>query len=133
MIIGQRLSRWLSYDLGVQGEGSPQQEYEAAGGEVLVDDEDDDGWLATHGKPKELAVHGALDINKKSGIRSMPTYFGAGEEDDDIPDMEEFDEADNVVENDTATLQSTYLVAHEPDDDDNILRTRTNDNTQPNS
>ena len=31
----------------------------------------------------------------------MPTYFGAGEEDDDIPDMEEFDEADNVVENDT--------------------------------
>ncbi|WZZ26126.1 hypothetical protein YC2023_009527 [Brassica napus] len=157
MIIGQRLSRWLSYDLGVQGEGSPQRqrrntgewvslkEYEAAGGEVLVDDEDDDGWLATHGKPKELAVHGALDINKKSGIRSMPTYFGAEEEDDDIPDMEEFDEADNVVENDTflglsvvdksfsslsrATLQSTYLVAHEPDDD-NILRTRTNDNTQ---
>lgn len=28
------------------------EEYEAAGGEVLVDDEDDDGWLATHGKPK---------------------------------------------------------------------------------
>ncbi|WZZ39868.1 hypothetical protein YC2023_036127 [Brassica napus] len=56
--------------------------------------------------------------------------------------MEEFDEADNVVENDTflglsvvyksfsslsqVTLQSTYLVAHEHDDD-NILRTRTND------
>uniref|UniRef100_M4EJ55 Uncharacterized protein n=1 Tax=Brassica campestris TaxID=3711 RepID=M4EJ55_BRACM len=109
---------------------SVAEEYEAAGGEVLVDDEDDDGWLATHGKPK--AVHGALDINEKSGIRSIPTYFGAEEEDDDIPDMEEFDEADNVVENDTATLQSTYLVAHEPDDD-NILRTRTDDNTQPNS
>ncbi|KAF3573131.1 hypothetical protein F2Q69_00062891 [Brassica cretica] len=46
-----------------------------------------------------------------------------------VHDMEEFDEADNVVENDTATLQSTYLVAHEPDDD-NILRTRTNDNTR---
>ena len=28
------------------------EEYEAAGGEVLVDDEDDDGWLATYGKPK---------------------------------------------------------------------------------
>ena len=28
------------------------EEYEAAGGEVLVDDEDVDGWLATHGKPK---------------------------------------------------------------------------------
>ncbi|WZZ87787.1 hypothetical protein YC2023_116366 [Brassica napus] len=124
--------------LAIKSEFLLMNEYEAAGGEVLVDDEDDDGWLATHGKPKELAVHGALDINKKSGIRSMPTYFGAEEEDDDIPDMEEFDEADNVVENDTflglsvvdksfsslsqATLQSTYLVAHEPDDD-NILRT----------
>ncbi|KAH0889520.1 hypothetical protein HID58_051949, partial [Brassica napus] len=74
----------------------------------------------------ELAVHGALDINEKSGIRSVPTYFGTEEEDDDSPYMEEFDEADNVVENDTVTLQSTYLVAHEHDDD-NILRTRTND------
>ncbi|KAF2571989.1 hypothetical protein F2Q70_00006047 [Brassica cretica] len=58
----------------------------------------------------------------------IPTYFGAEEEDDDIPDMEEFDEADNVVENDTVTLQSTYPVAHEPDD--NILRTCTNDINQ---
>ncbi|KAF8046161.1 hypothetical protein N665_3981s0003 [Sinapis alba] len=111
---------------------SVAEEYEAAGGEVLVDDEDNDGWLATHGKPKDkgnedenLPSMDALDINEKSGIRSIPTYFGA-EEDDDIPDMEEFDEADNVVENDPATLQSTYLVAHEPDDD-NILRTRTYD------
>lgn len=31
---------------------SVAEEYEAAGGEVLVDDEDNDGWLATHGKPK---------------------------------------------------------------------------------
>ncbi|KAH0858390.1 hypothetical protein HID58_086651 [Brassica napus] len=97
-------------------------EYEAAGGEVLVDDEDDDGWLATHGKPKDKGNEDENLPSMKSGIRSMPTYFGAEEEDDDIPDMEEFDEADNVVENDTATLQSTYLVAHEPDDD-NILRT----------
>ncbi|CAN6912691.1 unnamed protein product [Brassica oleracea var. botrytis] len=109
---------------------SVAEEYEAAGGEVLVDDEDDDGWLATYGKPKDkgnedenLPSMDALDINEKRGIRSIPTYFGAEEEEeDDIPDMEEFDEADNVVENDPAT----YLVAHEPDDD-NILRTRTYD------
>ncbi|KAG2263548.1 hypothetical protein Bca52824_070627 [Brassica carinata] len=108
---------------------SVADEYEAAGGEVLVDDEDDDGWLATHGKPKDkgnedenLPSMDALDINEKRGIRSIPTYFEAEEEEDDIPDMEEFDEADNVVENDPAT----YLVAHEPDDD-NILRTRTYD------
>jgi ubiquitin-like-conjugating enzyme ATG3 len=31
---------------------SIEEEYEAAGGEVLLDDEDNDGWLATHGKPK---------------------------------------------------------------------------------
>jgi len=29
-----------------------EEEYEAAGGEVLLDNEDDDGWLATHGRPK---------------------------------------------------------------------------------
>lgn len=31
---------------------SIEEEYEAAGGEVLLDDEENDGWLATHGKPK---------------------------------------------------------------------------------
>lgn len=35
----------------------------------------------------------ALDINDKSVKQSIPTYFGAADE-DDIPDMEEFDEAD---------------------------------------
>jgi len=45
----------------------------------------------------------ALDINEKNTIQSIPTYFG-GEEDDDIPDMEEFDEADNVVENDPVSF-----------------------------
>lgn len=30
------------------------EEYEAAGGEILLDDEDGDGWLATHGKPKGM-------------------------------------------------------------------------------
>ncbi|CAN8264784.1 unnamed protein product [Cochlearia groenlandica] len=115
---------------------SVAEEYEAAGGEVLVDDEDNDGWLATHGKPKDKGTEDesfpsmdALDINENNAIRSIPTYFGGKEEDDDdddIPDMEEFDDGDNLVENDPATLQSTYLVAHEPDDD-NILRTRTYD------
>ncbi|KAG7544221.1 Autophagy-related protein 3 [Arabidopsis thaliana x Arabidopsis arenosa] len=87
-------------------DASVVEEYEAAGGEVLVDDEDNDGWLATHGKPKDkgnedenLSSMDVLDINERNAIQSIPTYFG-GEEDDDIPDMEEFDEADNVVEND---------------------------------
>lgn len=49
----------------------------------------------------------ALDINEKNTIQSIPTYFG-GEEDDDIPDMEEFDEADNVVENDPVSVFFSY-------------------------
>ena len=31
-----------------------EEEYEPAGGEVLLDNEDNDGWLATHGKPKGI-------------------------------------------------------------------------------
>jgi len=33
---------------------SVEEEYEAAGGEVLLDGDDNDGWLATHGKPKGI-------------------------------------------------------------------------------
>ncbi|OWM75706.1 autophagy-related protein 3 [Punica granatum] len=112
---------------------SVEEEYEAAGGEVLLDNEDDDGWLATHGKPREtkqdedenLPSMENLEISKQSGIQSIPSYFG-GDEEEDIPDMAEFNDPDNLIETDPATLQSTYLVAHEPDDDI-ILRTRTYD------
>ncbi|GAA0180388.1 ubiquitin-protein ligase [Lithospermum erythrorhizon] len=112
---------------------SLEEEYEAAGGEVLLDNDDDDGWLATHGKPNEnksdeeedLPSMEALEISKKNTIQSISSYFG-GEEEEDIPDMAEFEESDNVIESDPATLQNSYLVAHEPDDD-NILRTRTYD------
>ncbi|MCE3050295.1 E2-like enzyme [Datura stramonium] len=53
---------------------SVEEEYEAAGGEVLLDNEDNDGWLATHGKPKEkngaeddnLPSIEALEINKRT-------------------------------------------------------------------
>ncbi|XP_068635151.1 autophagy-related protein 3-like [Aristolochia californica] len=111
---------------------SVEEEYEAAGGEVLLDNEDNDGWLATHGKPREakgdeeenLPTMEALDISKGRTIQSIPSYFGGEEE--DIPDMAAYEDAENVLETDAATLGSTYFVAHEPDDD-NILRTRTYD------
>lgn len=57
----------------------------------------------------------ALDINERNAIQSIPTYFG-GEEEEDIPDMEEIDEADNVVENDpvSCSLHKRFLnYAHE--------------------
>ncbi|KAK4285150.1 hypothetical protein QN277_001887 [Acacia crassicarpa] len=108
---------------------SVEEEYEAAGGEVLLDNEDNDGWLATHGKPKEgkpdededLPSMESLEISKKDSVKPISSNMG-GEEEDDIPDMEEFEEADNII----MTDPSTYLVAQEPDDD-NILRTRTYD------
>ncbi|KAK4600998.1 hypothetical protein RGQ29_010541 [Quercus rubra] len=111
---------------------SLEEEYEV-GGEVLIDNEDNDGWLATHGNPKEnncdeddnLPSMEILEISNKNPIQSIPSYFG-GEEEEDIPDMAEYDEPDNLIEMDPATLRSTYLVAQEPDDD-NILRTRTYD------
>ncbi|KAL0728475.1 hypothetical protein Bca4012_024568 [Brassica carinata] len=109
---------------------SVAEDYEAAGGEVLVDDEDNDGWLATHGRPKDkgnededLPSMDALEINERDTTQHSPRCAGGEEEEEeDIPDMEDFDEIDN----DPATLQSNLLVAHEPDDD-NILRTRTYD------
>lgn len=39
-----------------------------------------------------------LEISKKNTIQSISSYFGGEEE--DIPDMAEFEEADNLVEND---------------------------------
>ncbi|GAB4825908.1 E2-like enzyme [Ancistrocladus abbreviatus] len=112
---------------------SVEEEYDAAGGEVLLENEDNDGWLATHGKPKGTNCDGeedlpsmeSLEISKSTTIPSISSYFG-GDADEDIPDMAEYEDQDNVIETDPATLQSTYLVAQEPDDD-NILRTRTYD------
>ncbi|KAJ0961929.1 hypothetical protein J5N97_029757 [Dioscorea zingiberensis] len=113
---------------------SVEAEYDAAGGEVLIDNEDNDGWLATHGKPKEtkseeeddLPSMETLEISKGRAIRSIPSYFG-GEEEDDIPDMADFEDSGNLVEaDDPATLQTPYFVTHEPEDE-NILRTRTYD------
>lgn len=40
-----------------------------------------------------------LEISKTNTIQSISSYCG-GEEDEDIPDLAEFEEADNVVEND---------------------------------
>ncbi|KAJ6849615.1 autophagy-related protein 3 [Iris pallida] len=113
---------------------SVEEEYEAAGGEVLLDNDDnDDGWLATHGNPRvtkseddeNLPSMDTLEISSGRAILSFPSYFG-GQEEEDIPDMAEYEDSENLVEMDPATLQSTYFVAHEPEDD-NILRTRTYD------
>lgn len=40
-----------------------------------------------------------LEISKNKTIQSIPSYFG-GEEEEDIPDMLEYEESDNLVDTD---------------------------------
>lgn len=45
------------------------------------------------------SMDSSLEINERNTSQPTPRYSG-GEEEEDIPDMAEFDEADNVVDND---------------------------------
>ncbi|BBG97276.1 Autophagy-related protein 3 [Prunus dulcis] len=121
---------------------SIEEEYEAAGMEVLLDNEDNDGWLATHGKPKDRSCEEenlpsieSLEISKNKAVKLAPSHVG-GEDEDDIPDMADYEEADNIEIDPVTTFREgnltsslnkrNYIIAHEPEDD-NILRTRTYD------
>lgn len=49
-----------------------------------------------------------VEIGHTKPIRSIPTYFG-GEEEEDIPDMVEYDEPDNLIEMDpVSSCNSNY-------------------------
>ncbi|KAG0542391.1 hypothetical protein BDA96_02G099700 [Sorghum bicolor] len=114
---------------------SVEGQYDAAGAEVVVeDDQDGEGWLATHGvqasKPEEEEDIPDMDtfgMGRSDGIKSsIPSYFSGGkeeEEEEDIPDMDNYKDtrADNL-----AAAERSCIVAEEPEDD-NILRTRTYD------
>lgn len=52
-------------------EPSVTEDYEAGGGEVLVDDEDNDGWVATHRLPKGLLLYQICKIIFSSMISYM--------------------------------------------------------------
>lgn len=108
---------------------SVEEDYEAAGGEVLLDNDDDDGWLATHGKPNGQREEECLpSMVAESSLQQrihVPEYADS-DDDDVIPDIADFEESKDLSENDPPTLEPSYLVANEPDED-NILRTRTYD------
>lgn len=111
---------------------------------MLLDNEDFDGWLATHGKPKGVFLTGAgylvimfnfnplilwliflletkgdedenvpsmeaLEISSsaKNPIQSIPSYFG-GEEEEDIPDMADFEDPNNLIETDPVSFYSLH-------------------------
>ncbi|WOL15956.1 hypothetical protein Cni_G24738 [Canna indica] len=95
---------------------SVEEEYDAAGGEVLLDNDDENGgWLATHGMPKEtkssevevLPSMDSLEINKSGAIKSIPSYFGGAEE-EEIPDMADYEGSENLVETDAASACFMY-------------------------
>lgn len=48
---------------------------------------------------EDLPSMETLEISKKNTIQPISSYFG-GEEEEEIPDMAEFEETDNLVEND---------------------------------
>lgn len=107
---------------------SIEEDCEAAGGEILLDSDDDGGWLATHGKPSDLDSGKEENIplmvvesDQQQRLHIIPKYAGS-DDDEGIPDMADYEES----ENDIATLAPSYRVVNEPDED-NFLRTRTYD------
>ncbi|KQJ97797.1 autophagy-related protein 3 [Brachypodium distachyon] len=113
---------------------SLEEEYDAEGAEVVLDDDEDgEGWLATHGvqasKAKEeedIPSMDTLDIGKAEEIKSIPSYFGAGEKQDEEEDIPDMDTYEDTGDDSIASTQPSYFVTEEPEDD-NILRTRTYD------
>lgn len=49
-----------------------------------------------------------LEISKKNAIQSIPSYFG-GDEEEDIPDMGDFEDADNLIESDPVRISHMPL------------------------
>lgn len=45
----------------------------------------------------------SLEISKAGAIKPIPSYFG-GEEEEDIPDMEDYADSENLVETDPASI-----------------------------
>lgn len=45
----------------------------------------------------------SLEISENKTVKSIPSYFGV-EDEEDIPDMADYEEADNVVEADDVSF-----------------------------
>ncbi|KAK6920356.1 Ubiquitin-like-conjugating enzyme Atg3/Atg10 [Dillenia turbinata] len=94
---------------------SVEEEYEAAGGEVLLDNDDNDGWLATHGKLTEtkgdveenLPSMETLEISKNNTIKSISSYLGDVKE-EDIPDISK----NNTIKSARCCVQTCHLLVH---------------------
>lgn len=51
----------------------------------------------------------AVEISKNNNVRAISTYFGGEEEEEeDIPDMAEYNEPDSIIENETDPVCCYY-------------------------
>lgn len=53
-----------------------------------------------------------LEIGKNCSFKSIPSYFRGEDEEEEIPDIAEFEDVDNLVENDPVShklLNASYL------------------------
>lgn len=50
-----------------------------------------------------------LDVNKGTTVKLTPSHFG-GDDEDDIPDMADFEESDNVIETDPVSVKCKELL-----------------------
>lgn len=51
--------------------------------------------LADKNAEENLPSMESLEISKNKAVKSIPSYFG-GEDEEDIPDMADFEEPDNI-------------------------------------
>ncbi|GAQ83284.1 autophagy-related protein 3 [Klebsormidium nitens] len=103
--------------------------------EQMMGEDGEEGWLATHGAASETrqdegeipSMEGPSTEAPKEEAKAGPSRGAAeADDEDEVPDMDEFQDDNNLVEDDAATFQIPYLRAEEPGDE-NILRTRTYD------
>jgi len=93
--------------------------------EVMVEDE----WINTEmeeSEPAQSSSDGGEGTPSMPDIQKLSLQKPTAE--DDVPDMSDFSDANNMIESDPATLDTTYIVRTEPDDS-NIVHTRTYDVT----
>lgn len=50
----------------------------------------------------------SLEISKNKAVKPIPSYFG-GDDEEDIPDMADYEEPDNLIEDDPVSFSSSEL------------------------
>jgi len=108
---------------------SIEEEYDKDEVDVLLDNDDDGGFLAVPGPRGSTGGDESLpsmDTEEKAAVKlNFRPLLPEDDEDEDVPDMDACGD-DNLVETSATSQPNDYFIKEEPVDD-NILRTRTYD------